>query len=258
MRGLRDKIKRTATLAFLKKQRADIIVLVETHVEGRLQLALHRPWIGWTFHSTHTSHARGVSILVAKSLQFEICDIITDLQGKYIFMHVKIYGEPFLLLAFYVPSPFSATIIVEGLIYMSRYPNVQTIWLGDFNETLNPNLDRLRPSDSQMSAPQDTRFFRILTNFHLIDTWKYLNPQVKKYSCFSSTHNSMSRIDLILLSQSLLPQHLAQDSYLITAHTGLPLELMRVSRHIFGALTPSGYLYCQRIMILWKSLKYFL
>lgn len=34
--GVRDKIKRTAALAFLKAQKADVIALVETHVTGHL------------------------------------------------------------------------------------------------------------------------------------------------------------------------------------------------------------------------------
>lgn len=108
VRGLREKIKRSAALTFLKKQHADILVLVDTHVEGRLQMALRRPWVGWAFHSTYTSHARGVSVLVAKSVQFELIEVSTDPQGRYVFLSVKLYGEPFLILAFYVPphSPY--------------------------------------------------------------------------------------------------------------------------------------------------------
>lgn len=40
VRGVGDKIERTAALAFLKAQKADIIALVETHVKGHLQAAL--------------------------------------------------------------------------------------------------------------------------------------------------------------------------------------------------------------------------
>lgn len=76
--GLCEKIKRSAALAFLKKQRADVVVLVETHIEGRLQMALCRPWVGWAYHSTHTTHARGVSILIAKSVHFELCEVLVD------------------------------------------------------------------------------------------------------------------------------------------------------------------------------------
>lgn len=66
VRGLRDKIKRTAALALLKSQKADIIALVETHITGLLQVALKRPWVGWVYHSTHTNQSRGVSLLIGQ------------------------------------------------------------------------------------------------------------------------------------------------------------------------------------------------
>ena len=152
VRGLREKIKRSAALAFLKKQRADVVVLVETHVEGRLQMALRRPWVGWAYHSTHTSHARGVSVLIAKSVHFELCELRTDPEGRYVFLHAKLYGEPFLIMAFYIPPPFSTTVVLEGFTFMSRNPSVQTIWLGDFNTTLCPALDRLQTTQTSAVA----------------------------------------------------------------------------------------------------------
>lgn len=103
VRGLREKIKRSAALSCLQKQRADIIALVETHIEERLQMALRRPWVGWAYHSTLTTHARGVSLLIAKSVHFQMCEVLTDPQGQYVLMHAKLYGEPFLLMAFYIP-----------------------------------------------------------------------------------------------------------------------------------------------------------
>lgn len=108
VRGLRERVKCSATLAFLKKQHTDIIVLVENHVEGRLQMALCRPWVGWAFHLTYTFHARGVSVLVAKSVQFELSEVSTDTQGQYVLISARLYGEPFLILTFYVPphSPY--------------------------------------------------------------------------------------------------------------------------------------------------------
>lgn len=128
VRGLGDKIKRSAALSYLKKQHEDVTVLVEMHVEGRLQLALRRPWVGWAYHSTHTSHAWGVSVLVAKSVHFELCDVSSDSQGRYVFLSVKFYGEPFLLLACYIPPPFFTEVITEGFAYMSRYPSVPAVW----------------------------------------------------------------------------------------------------------------------------------
>lgn len=43
VRGLRDRTKRLAALSHLKRMRADILVLVETHVTGQMQLSLKKP-----------------------------------------------------------------------------------------------------------------------------------------------------------------------------------------------------------------------
>lgn len=78
VRGVRDNIKCTAALEFLKAQKTDIIALVETHVTGHLQAALNCPWVGWAYHSTYTNLSRGVSILIAKSTQFELVSLVSD------------------------------------------------------------------------------------------------------------------------------------------------------------------------------------
>lgn len=182
---MRDKIKCSVALSFLKKQRADIVVLVEIHVEGRVWMALKRPWVGWAFHSTHTSHARGVSILVAKSIHFELCEILTDPQGRYVFLYVKRYGQPFLLLAFYIPPPFCATVLTEGFAFMARHSSVQTLWLGDFNTTLDPNLDRPQPLMASTGPTHPTRFSRLIFTFQLIDTWTYIyTPPLERIHVF--------------------------------------------------------------------------
>ena len=211
VRGLGNKVKRSAVFSFLKKQRADIVVLVETHVEGRLQMALRRPWIGWAYHSSHSSHARGVSVLIAKTVHFELCDVQSDPQGRYVFLSVKLYGEPFLLMAFYVPPPFSSTIVTEGLLYMTRHPSIQAVWLGDFDATLNPTLDKLSPSPLPTTAPTHTRFSRLISSFNLTDTWRFKFPLTQAYSCFSATHNTMSRIDFIFISNTLAPRLLGAE-----------------------------------------------
>lgn len=72
VRGIWDQLKRTAVFGCLKSYRADIIVLVETHVTGQLQRAIKRPWIGWAYHATHTPYSCGVSIFIAKTTQFGI------------------------------------------------------------------------------------------------------------------------------------------------------------------------------------------
>lgn len=108
-------------------------------------------------------------------------------------------------MAFYIPPPYKSNLITEGLLYMAQHPNVPTIWMGDFNMVLNPQKDRTQLSQSAHS-PDTTRFGRTLKEFSLTDTWRYHHLNAQAYSCISTTHSTMSRIDLILVSDTLLPR----------------------------------------------------
>lgn len=170
VRGIRDKIKRSAIFGCLKSYRADISVLVETHVTGQLQNALKRPWIGWTYHATHTPYSWWVSILIAKTTPFSFISVQTDPQGRFIFLHCTISGTQYLIMAFYVPPPYTSNLINEGFLFMEKHPTIPVIWLGDFSIVLDPSVDRLQLSrDAQ--PPNITRFGRTLTEFSLTDTW---------------------------------------------------------------------------------------
>lgn len=169
VRGLRDRIKRSAIFECLKTYRADISVLVETHITGQIQRALRRPWIGWTYHATHTPYSRGVSILIAKSTPFSCISVRTDPQGRFIFLHCTLSGIQYLIMAFYIPPPYTSTLINEGLLFMAKHPLVPSIWLGDFNMVLDPSMERLQLS-RDAPHPNTTRFGRTLTEFSLADT----------------------------------------------------------------------------------------
>lgn len=120
------------------------------------------------------------------------------------FLKIKLHGEILLLLAFYVPPPFSLAILTAGFGFKALHPSIPVVWLEDFNNVLDPNMDRLCRSTTTPPPAHPTRFARMLTDFNLVDTWRFRNSITRAYSCFSPSHHSMSRIDLILLSQSLL------------------------------------------------------
>lgn len=73
----------------------------------QLQCALKRPWIGWAFHAKYTTHSRGVSLLLAKSVHFE--KIVPDPQGRYVFLYALISGS-LLIIAYYIPPRYSAVL----------------------------------------------------------------------------------------------------------------------------------------------------
>lgn len=108
-------------------------------------------------------------------------------------------------MAIYIPPPFQFTVLKEELSFMSQFPIVLAIWLGDFNNIANWELDRLLLTSPDNPIHSHTRFGKLLADLALIDIWRHRYPQDRVFSGFSATHNSMSRIDLILISRSLLP-----------------------------------------------------
>lgn len=69
----------------------------------------------------------------------------------------KLYGEMILLMAFYVPPPFQTSSLVEGFNFMALHPNVPAMWLGDFNNVLDPTLDRMTSSSISNACQYQTR-----------------------------------------------------------------------------------------------------
>lgn len=58
-----------------------------------------------------------------------------------------------------------------------------------------------------------SRFSRLISTFNLIDTWRHKFPLTRAYSCFSTSHNTMSRIDLILITAALAPRLITAEFY---------------------------------------------
>lgn len=204
VRGIRAKPKRNAVL-YLKAQCADIMVLVETHLMGQLMLTLKKPWVGWLYQAPHAANSRGVAVLVAKMAHCTLLMLRSDPQGRFLFLHARINGLELPIMAIYIPPPFQFNVLMEGVSFMPQPTTVPAIWLGDFKNVINREMDRLSLTPPDNPIHSHTRFGKLLTDLALVDTWKHRYPHGRVFSCFSATYNSMSRIDLILISRSLLP-----------------------------------------------------
>lgn len=204
VRGLRAKPKWLAVLSHLKQLLADISVLVETHITGQMQLALKKPWVGWVYQAPYTNNSRGVAIIISKSAQFQLHNLQSDRQGRFLFLHATFGGLEVLILAFYIPPPFQFAALKEGLAFMTQHPAVPAIWIGDFNMVIDPLLDRLRPPNTTSTQPALTRFGRFLLEFAMTDTRRRKHPTTTTFSCFTPSHAAMSRIDMIMLSPTLV------------------------------------------------------
>ena len=106
----------------------------------------------------HGTHSRGVLILFANELHFEIKSEYIDTEGRYILVEATIQDSSFLLVNLYAPTKSREQCkffddVKSALDELDLDPDCEIIIGGVFNTHLNPTLDNLggrietKPSD---------------------------------------------------------------------------------------------------------------
>lgn len=118
------------------------------------------------------------------------------------------------------------------------------MWMGDFNTVMDNHLDRTSLASLSDSTPSPTRFGKLVNEIGLLDAWRSRHASVKAFTCFSATHNTMSRIDLILISHSLAPnlKRAGLSPRILSDHAPcwIELEVGSPPLPMHGGLTPFG------------------
>lgn len=230
VRGLNSKIKRSIMFDYLARHKPHVILLQETHLQGSRVMALKRAKIAYALHSTYSSYARGTSILIAKSAPISIKHIKLDPNGCFVILVMELLGKPYTVTNIYVPPPFTKKIFEKVMGTILEIAEGPLIIAGDYNTVLDNSMDRFRCS----TLP--TMLLRsVLTQFDLVEAWRWRHANVREYSCQSDSHDTLSRIDLCLVSSDIL--HLiAGIKYLpraLSDHSPLMVDL--------ALNTPSSY-----------------
>lgn len=76
---------------------------------------LHRPWVQHALHANYSPLARGVSILVSKSVLCTIHQVISDPGDQYLAVVMDIFYHNMVIVNFYVPPPFQFKVLYELL-----------------------------------------------------------------------------------------------------------------------------------------------
>lgn len=205
VRGLNDRIKRALIFRHLRKLNCDIICLQEIHLLPERLPLLNRPWLGWSYHSTYTNAARGVSILIHRRVHFKLVSVTLDKEGRFVLLNCIIFQQPFLIVGIYIPPPYSSSVVQEVLANLASHPCTPCIWLGDFNCPWDKSLDRFNAITTPRINPSPSSLHTLLAEFNITDAWRSRYPSLIQFSCSTPQHGALSRIDLMLVSTTLLP-----------------------------------------------------
>ncbi|CAH2300519.1 Hypothetical predicted protein [Pelobates cultripes] len=192
-RGLNSPDKQRKLLEDLKRASADIVCLQETHF-----VKLRVPQFGtreypMQFHAAHTFKVRGVSILIHKSLSFELLKLITDSQGRYLMILCTINDITYTIVNVYSPNSQQRNFLHKVLSKMNPIRTDLTMICRDLNHTLDHKLDtslHISASRHLHLKPQCQSMTKLVLEFGLYDTWRALHPSDHSYTHYSQAHKT--------------------------------------------------------------------
>ena len=219
VQGLRDKCKRLRLIQWLLHQKADIILLQETHFSSDLDKYLINEFNDWNlYHSFGTSVCKGVSILINKRLEFNIIDTLHDTDGRYYFMNIETCNNTYSILNIYAPN--------DKKLRNSFFDNINTLVMenfqgikvigGDFND-INSVNDRISSSKKQPKISKSLHNLKNTNN--LTDIWRNLHQDKNQFTWRRKNGLEKSRIDFWLIDKNLSPLILTSDIRPVVIHT---------------------------------------
>ena len=232
VRGLRKLAKLKQVIDRIKYLKSKIVFIQESHLMATDMHYLSKRWPGQVFHASYNTHARGVIILIHKSIPFQVIKTIQDPLGRYIIVQGNILTQKLNLINVYGPNEDNPSFFEKLFLTVSSLEGLYIIG-GDFNCALDPVLDR-----STQSEATHVRTRKTLANFmkdlRLTEIWRTQNPYEREYSCYSSSYKTHSRIDYFLISMELLPnvKKCWYNTIVISDHAAVSMEIqLGMSEH---------------------------
>ena len=208
VRGLNNQKKRKTIFQWLKSSHPGIVLLQETHSLEEDEKAWVSEWDNDIIFAHGTNNSRGVAILLDSKYEYIINKVDRDLQGRFIILNLSIDSVVFVIVNIYAPTKddaYSQKVFYDELAKnLDAYIDCNIIIGGDFNVCLNPTLDKqggIKEKQSLCAKQIET----IAENLDLIDIWRALNENTKRFTWRSQTRKGRvsSRLDYWLISSHL-------------------------------------------------------
>ena len=160
--GLRNPTKRKQCFQYLKRHRADIIFLQETHCASETEIETWtKEWGGDGIWNNYRSNSRGTAILWKKSSEFIVQKISTTHEGRTIIAMLSYNKLNVMIINIYAPNSVKDrkhyfTMLTEHISKISNdYAIDSIICGGDFNCVVDSTRDKLTAGICNDSSVRD-------------------------------------------------------------------------------------------------------
>ena len=208
VRGLSNFRKRWSIFNWCRKSKADIILLQETHSTKALENQWRSEWGGQIFFSHGSNDSRGVAIACNNGSNVNVKQIHGDNYGRILSIDFQKNELDFNVTNIYAPNIESQQTqfyidLKQFCIDKDFESKDRLIIGGDFNCVLNPKVDK-KGGNVKVKENVVKNIKEIIDTFDLIDIWRYLNPDVHRYTWRQNNPLIQCRLDYFLMSDSLI------------------------------------------------------
>ncbi len=208
-----DTKKRRGLFRWLKQyHKADekIILLQETHSTPNDEIRWKHEWQSKSssnmFFSHGKSNSKGVLTILPSTLNCNVYKQLSDSDGRILILCIDIDGTKICVVNVYAPSSNNDQEKIEFVqtlkTMMLEIEDEPIICGGDFNVYMNPKLDKYQGHGDETGYANNIK--SLCTDFNLIDLWRTLNPETKRYTWRQNNPLRQSRLDYWFVSINLL------------------------------------------------------
>ena len=201
--GLRAIEKRLDLFNYLKTKQCDIYCLQDIHSTSASEKFIEAQWGNRCVFSSLCSNSRGVAVLFNKNVDFEIHSTINDTEGNYLIIDLTVDGNRFTLVNLYGPNQDRPDSFDNLILKVNTFDNTSIIYCGDFNLVQDPKLDYFNYK-CMNNIKSHKKLLELKNEFNLIDPFRELHPDIKRYSWRRKSPLKQARLDFFLITENLI------------------------------------------------------
>ena len=198
--GLGGKEKRKDVLNFLKQKKYSIYCIQDTHFIESEEKFIRSQWGYECFFSSFNSQSRGTAILLNNNFEHKVKRIKSDREGNKLILDIQIDGRSITLINIYGPNRDTPNFFEKIKQDIRDFNNDLVIITGDFNLVMDQEKDT--KNYIHINNPRSReKVLDICAEFNLIDIWRELHMETKRYTWRTNNGNKHSRLDFFLISE---------------------------------------------------------
>ena len=203
VRGLGDKLKRREIFNWLRRKNHSIFMLQEVHCSENTMSLWAVEWGYKTLFSCCTSAKGGVAILFNNNFDLQLLRTYLDPNGRFIICDITAEKKCMTIATLYAPNDDDPNFFLNFFDHLNDFQCDEVIIGGDFNLVLDLDMDK-----KGGLAKTHTESVKILKDFcaqfELLDTWRVLNPDTRRYTWRRKRPEIQCRLDFLLVTESLM------------------------------------------------------